>query len=186
MIGNGNNIVRWRNGQPHDAPKLDIVQCFWFDGSLRVKDDQAFTARGVIDGNQTLAIVEPFKFAVTHAVWLAMLHYRPLPVAHGKGLAARRKRYSIALRMQGIAIQVTTGRNEFAVALRAYARQLRIQATRSIFGRIKQVQVGACLIDEPPPIAREMARIEVLVIGMAARVLATRSTGIDVADTFII
>ena len=64
--------------------------------------------------------------------------------------------------------------------------ELGIQAAHYISVRMKQVEISSCLIDHALLIARKMAGIEILVVGVVPQVFTGRGTGIYIPDAFVI
>src|SRR5947209_7527633 len=51
---------------------------------------------------------------------------------------------------------------------------------------IEQVKLCPCMINQALPITCEIARIKILVLGVAAYIFSKRRTGIDIADSFMV
>ncbi len=82
MIGNGNHVTGGRNNHRNGSSKLDIGKRLRLAAPFGIEDEQALATGCVVDGNQTLAIIEPVQIAIAHAIGFTMLEYRSFPVAH--------------------------------------------------------------------------------------------------------
>src|SRR2546429_2033968 len=114
-----------------------------------MKDNQLLVPCGIIDGYQTLAVIQPLKEAVADTIWFAMLQNRSLPVAHREGFATGCQRHCIALRMQGIGIKKRTGRYKLTTALCTYTRQFYLKVTCVFSLRIEEIEISCRVIHKP-------------------------------------
>src|SRR5258708_36228836 len=78
------------------------------------------------------------------------------------------------------------GGHELARRLGAMCAPLVLEPLASILGRVEEPDLGAALVHDAPAIGRCMARVVVVVVGMAAQLTAVRSAGIEVAATLVI
>src|SRR5258707_11132390 len=80
MITQGDFIFERRNLQGLDNTQVQIGESRRLLGTVSVKDDQSLLTAGVMDRNQTFAIIKPGQVAIAHAIRLAMLQNRTFPV----------------------------------------------------------------------------------------------------------
>src|SRR5258708_35162897 len=88
--------------------------------------------------------------------------------------------------MEVLAAQELGGRHELARRLGAMCAHLDLEPLASILGRVEEPDLGAALVHDAPAIGRCMARVVVVVVGMAAQLTAVRGAGVEVADTLVI
>src|SRR6266487_154800 len=186
MIGDRNHIIGRRHAYGDGAPKLDLAQQFRLTGILGIEDHQRLSARCIVDRHHTQAVVEPLQETIAHPVHFAVLQDRTLPVAHRERLPPRRQRNGVAVGMERVGIKIAASVDKLAIALRAQTGQRYLKVTHVGTRRIKQVEIGASMIDQPFSITRKMARVEILMIGMLAHVLAGGSARIEIANPIVI
>ena len=142
------------------------------------------TVRGGRD--QPFVVVQPGQQPVAHAVRLAVLRDGAVPVVERERLAARADRQPGAVRAERRTVQETLRGHEAAVALGARAAQANVDPGGRVLVRVEQVQVGARVVDEPLAVAGQVARVVVLVVGVAPQVLARGRARVDVAEAFVV
>src|SRR6266849_10905890 len=114
-----------------------------------MKDNQLLSSRGIIDGYQPLAVIQPLQEPVADTIRLAMLQNRSFPVTHREGFATCCQRHSIALRMQGIGIKKHTGRYKLPTALRTYTGKFYLKMTCVFSLRIEEIEISRRVIHKP-------------------------------------
>jgi len=115
-----------------------------------------------------------------------MLDDRAFPRAQRDGLATNGQREAVTLRMRRPGIQVARWLDELSSAVGACAGENDVE---SLAGRglwIEEIQIAAGMVDEPLAVGREAARIEVVVLRMAADILAAGQAGINIADALVV
>ncbi len=99
MIRNGNHIVGGRDCQTGCPSKFDVLECLWFASIFWIEDNQCFASNSIADGDQSLAIIEPFQQAITYPIQFTMLEDSSFPVGHREGFASCCNGYRVALWM---------------------------------------------------------------------------------------
>src|SRR5579884_3558107 len=115
MIGNGDLVTCRGEGCLSRASKLDVGEDFRLVCCVGIKERQHFTTRGVTDGDQAFAVVQPFQKTIAHAIALSMLAHSTFPVAHRKCLAACGKRNRVSLWMERDSIKIAYGGNKATI-----------------------------------------------------------------------
>jgi hypothetical protein len=90
------------------------------------------------------------------------------------------------MRMWRPGIQVVRWLDEFAGAVGAGAGEGDVEALAACGVWIEEIQIAACVVDEPLAVGREATRIEVVVPRMAADILAAGQAGVDIADALVV
>jgi len=116
----------------------------------------------------------------------AVLAHRAFPEREREELAAHVGHHAMAGGVQGIVAEEFGRRHELARRLGAMRPYLDFEPPARILGRVEEPDVGATLVHDAPAIGRRVARVVVVVVGMAAQLAAAGSAGVEVADTLVI
>ena len=155
--------------QRDDLPDIEVRQPLHRCAAVRGEHRQALVLGLVTDrGDQPAPVRQPGEQAVPHAVRLAELSDRPLPVAQGERLAAGRHRQAAAVRAEPGAVQEGGGVHEAAVALGAGAAQPDLQALRLVVAGAQQVHVAGAVVRQGGAVGGQVARVVLLVVGVPA------------------
>src|SRR5258706_8604986 len=88
--------------------------------------------------------------------------------------------------MEVVAPQELGGWHELARRLSAMGAHLDLEPLARILGRVEEPDVGAALVHDAPAIGRCMARVVVVVVGMAAQLAPGGGAREQGADTLVI
>ena len=141
----------------------------------------ALLAAAIADRHQRLPVVEPLSHAQPAGVVVAVLAHRAFPQREREQLAARVERDAVPGGMDVERTQMIARRHELARRLRAVRRKLRVDLGCLAARRIEDPQLGAALVGDAAPVGAGVARVEILVIGVARDAAAVGKARVEVA-----
>ena len=141
---------------------------------------------GVAEGDETLTVGEPGGKTLSHRRRRTVTNRGTLPERDGDGRSPGDQRHGVALRVEVDRLQMASGGHEATCSLWAGARGTDLELGRGLLDRVEQPEIGACVVDDPPPVAAREPGVEILVVGVPLQPPAGRGDRVEIPRSLVI
>ena len=159
--------------------------------AARCEHLETLFAHGIGYGHDALAVPQPGRQAIAHALGCPQLQNPAGMVSECKSLAARRQRNRMALRMQIGRLEMPGRLCELAVALHPRRGPGHVYLHGGVVQDVQQVEVGSRMVGNDGPAVAVQApgwitRVEVGMVGVPGEIFSGRQATVDVPAAFMV